>query len=134
MNNVNGHLHCVKKKPVDSWDCTSLYGVSGLGYSYNLCHSWVKGNIQIKKIVYIIHRQFQIEQSIKSCTEDSIAYLYYSNPCPPGFRCIGSVCVDMTKAHAQVMKFGIGPPNNVYFAFSLWDDHCRPIALPFSTL
>ena len=133
VQNVDGSLVCVKKKLADSKDCSSMYDVAGLGHSFNLCRGWITESIKISKILYVNPSQIQIQKSIQSCSPTK-AYLYYSNPCPTGFTCISSVCVDMTKAHAQVMKFGMGPPNNVYFAFSLWDDHCRPIALPMATL
>ena len=135
LQNLDGKIVCAKKKPVDSFECESLQKIPGLGYSYNLCQNWSEQNISIPRILYVVPRQSQIQKSIQSCTaESATAFFYYSNPCPAGFTCISSVCVNLTMATAQIVKFGLGPPNNVYFAFSLWDDECRPIALPLSTL
>jgi hypothetical protein len=139
LQNVDGQMSCVKTKPFDSWDCESILGISGLGHPYNLCWSHRESNpysrISTVEIVYISPKQKQSQQGIKSCTsETTMSVFYYSNPCPPGFSCISSLCVELNKAHAQIIKFGQGPPNNVYFAFSLWDHNCRPIALPPTVL
>ena len=40
----------------------------------------------------------------------------------------------MSTISLQIIKFGEGPPNNVYFAFSLWDNLCLPVALPFESM
>jgi hypothetical protein len=40
--------------------------------------------------------------------------------------CAKSVCVDISSLTVAVLKWTVGPPNNVYFAISIWDKYCNP--------
>jgi hypothetical protein len=51
-----------------------------------------------------------------------------------GSTCVSGGCADTNSLALQELKFSQTKPNNVYFAFSLWDANCNPLAMPVSAI
>jgi hypothetical protein len=71
-------------------------------------------------------RQTSIFSKYLTCSTDA--------DCTGSTVCVSGGCVDTKSLVLEELAFAQTKPNNVYFAFSLWDSNCNPAAMTASDI